>query len=178
MDRSEVGVADVPVETFVRENAGALYRTAFMLTGSAHAAEELLQDTLVLLYPKWDKVAAAESPVAYVRRALANRFVSSQRRAWSHDVTVWELPDRWDGRDLSQSTADSIEVWRLLAGLPERQRAAVVLRYFYGLPEVEIGAAIGCRPATVRSLISRGIAAMRASFGAVPVALDILGDAR
>jgi RNA polymerase sigma-70 factor (sigma-E family) len=151
---------DSPAD-FIRAHSGSLYRTAFMLTGNAHEAEEVLQDTLVSLLPKWDKVAAADSPVAYVRRAIANRFLSSQRRSSSRDVTVWELPDGWDGRDLSESVTSSVQVWRLLGELPERQRVAMVLRYFHDLSEDEIGAAIGCRPATVRSLVTRGLTTLR-----------------
>jgi RNA polymerase sigma-70 factor (sigma-E family) len=155
---------DAQVTAFIRANSATLYRAAFLLTGSAHAAEELVQDTLVVLYPKWDAVAGADSPVAYVRRALANRFLSSRRKASSRDVAQWEFPDAWDGRDLGESVATSAEIWQLLATLPERQRAAIVLRYFYDLPEADIGATIGCRPATVRTLVSRGLAALRSNY--------------
>jgi hypothetical protein len=63
----ERGLAEQhPIAGFVRANTRTLYRTAFMLAGNAHAAEELLQDTLAILYPKWDRVTAADSPVAYV----------------------------------------------------------------------------------------------------------------
>jgi DNA-directed RNA polymerase specialized sigma24 family protein len=62
---------------FVHANSGALFKTAFLLTGSADKAEELLQDTLARLYAKWEKVAAADNPPAYVRRALASIFHAS-----------------------------------------------------------------------------------------------------
>src|SRR3954454_11715302 len=74
--RAEVGFAG-----FVREHTPALVRTAYLLTGNAHAAEELVQDTLVRLYPKWDKVEAADLPLAYVRRAVTNGFINHSRRA-------------------------------------------------------------------------------------------------
>ncbi len=61
---------------FVRAHTGDLLRTAYLLTGDGIAAEELVQDTLVRLYPKWQLVAGAELPLAYVRRSLANGFVN------------------------------------------------------------------------------------------------------
>lgn len=155
---------DLAFERFVREQTGSLYRTAYLLTGNRHAAEELLQDTLTHLYPKWAVVAAAERPVAYVRRALANRFVSGRRAPAARGESMWEVPDTWDGSDLSETVAVSRTVWQLLGDLPERQRAAVVLRYFHDLSDTDVAEVLGCRPVSVRSLVSRGIAAMRSAY--------------
>ena len=66
---------------FVRDNTPALLRTAYLLTGDAVNAEELVQDTMARLYPKWDRVEAADVPLAYVRRSLANGYVNQRRRA-------------------------------------------------------------------------------------------------
>ena len=73
---------------FVRRNTGALLRTAYLLTGNSLAAEELVQDTLVRLLPKWDKVQAADVPIAYVRRSLANGFVKQRRRPSSREIVL------------------------------------------------------------------------------------------
>lgn len=148
-------------ELFVRANATALLRTAVLLTGSRHTAEDLVQDTLAHLFPRWGTVAAAEVPLAYVRRSLTNRYISSRRAPASRDVSMWDLPDGWDGTDVSETVADRREIWRLLGGLPARQRAAVVLRYFHDLPDEQIADVMGCRPVTVRSLVSRGVLRMR-----------------
>lgn len=148
-------------EGFVRDHSTTLFRSAFLLTGSHAGAEELVQDTLVMLYPKWRLVEASDVPMAYVRRSMANRYVSGLRSRAGREISVWELPDRWDGSDLSQGVEDRQLSWQLLGGLPRRQRAAVVLRYFHGVPDAEIAEALGCRIGTVRSLISRAIAAMR-----------------
>jgi RNA polymerase sigma-70 factor (sigma-E family) len=148
---------------FVTANSKSLFRTAFLLTSNAHGAEELVQDTLALLYPKWDRAAQADAPLAYVRRALVNRFVSGQRRPAARDVAMWELPDRPDPAELVGVVTDRMVLWQLLSTLPQRQRAALVMRYFHDLPDDEIAAALGCRTATVRSLISRGVATMRDS---------------
>jgi RNA polymerase sigma-70 factor (sigma-E family) len=148
-------------ESFVRRNTSALLRTAFLLTGNHHRAEELLQDTLTHLYPRWSQVQAADLPLAYVRRVLANRFVSAGRPKSSREVVLWELPDGWDGTDFTESDASRRQLWELLGGLPERQRAAIVLRYFNDLSDDQVAETIGCRTATVRSLISRGIRTLR-----------------
>jgi RNA polymerase sigma-70 factor (sigma-E family) len=146
---------------FVRARTGDLLRTAYLLTGNAVAAEELVQDTLVRLYPKWDRVAAADVPLAYVRRSLTNAFVTGTRRPSAREVSVATPPERFDEHDPYRRLGDIDELWSLLVTLPERQRAALVLRYFHDLPDDEIAAALGARPGTVRSLISRGLANLR-----------------
>jgi RNA polymerase sigma-70 factor (sigma-E family) len=146
---------------FVREHTSSLLRTAYLLTGNAVAAEELVQDTLVRLYPKWELVQAAAVPLAYVRRSVANAFVNQTRRASRRELTVEFLPEHPDAHDEPAQLDDRDELWTLLRSLPERQRAALVLRYFHDLPDEEIGAALGCRVGTVRSLVSRGLSALR-----------------
>jgi RNA polymerase sigma-70 factor (sigma-E family) len=147
--------------SFVRANTVLLLRTAYLLTGSSPAAEELVQDTLVRLYPKWDRVSAADVPIAYVRRSLANAFVNERRRPANRELVLDVLPERHDAHDPTAQFADRDELWGLLRTLPDRQRAALVMRYFEDLPDDEIGKALGCRAGTVRSLISRGLAALR-----------------
>lgn len=155
---------DAAFESFVREHSASLIRTAVLVTGNRHAGEELIQDTLTMLYPRWERVVAADAPVAYVRRSAMNRFISQRRKPGARDVAVWELPDGWDGTDLGESIAVRRTIWQLLGTLPERQRAAIVLRHFHDLPETEIAEVLGCRPASVRSLISRGMGSMRTAY--------------
>jgi RNA polymerase sigma-70 factor (sigma-E family) len=146
---------------FVRANTPALLRTAYLLTGNGPAAEELVQDTLVHLYPKWAKVAAADVPIAYVRRSLTNAFVNQKRGPAARQVALDAVPESADWRDPIDRFADRDELWTLLGTLPDRQRAALVLRYFHDLPDDEIARTLDCRVGTVRSLISRGLAALR-----------------
>jgi RNA polymerase sigma-70 factor (sigma-E family) len=150
---------------FVRTNTPALLRTAYLLTGNALRAEELVQDTMVRLYPKWERVAAADVPIAYVRRSLANAFVNERRRPANREIAFDVLPEYADQRDLTGQLDDRDEIWQLLDTLPDRQRAALVMRFFHDLPDEEIGAALGCRVGTVRSLISRGLATLRGQVG-------------
>ena len=147
--------------TFVAAHSRSLYGTAYLLTGDRDAAEDLIQETLTRLYPKWAQVQAAESQVAYVRRALANRFISSTRRHSTGDLVMWDLPDGTSTVDVAGQVTDRRMLWQLLRDLPERQRAALVLRFFHDWSDAEIAEALGCRQVTVRSLVSRGLAAMR-----------------
>jgi RNA polymerase sigma-70 factor (sigma-E family) len=152
---------DVLFAQFVREQTSQLLRSAYLLTGSVSAAEDLVQDTLLRLFPKWDRVMAADVPLAYVRRSLVNGFLNQQRRSASRELVLDELPERADIRDLGADVTTRDLVWRLLATLPERQRAALVLRFFHDLNDDEIAACLNCRPGTVRSLVSRGLASLR-----------------
>jgi len=86
---------------FVRTQTRSLFSTAFLLTGNRDRAEDLLQETLTALYPKWDRVEAADHPAAYVRKAITNRFLNSVRSA-GREVVAWEVPDSWDGIDVSE----------------------------------------------------------------------------
>lgn len=154
-------VREVGFAGFVRENTPALLRTAYLLTGNAQQAEELVQDTLVRLYPKWDRVEGADVPLAYVRRSLTNGFINHARRAARREVHYADVPERVDPFDPLTQLADRDQIWTGLKYLSERQRAALVLRFFEDLSDEESAAALGCRVGTVRSLISRALATLR-----------------
>lgn len=162
--RAETG--SVVFAVFVREHTPALLRTAYLLTGDRLAAEELVQDTLVRLFPKWHRVEQAEIPLAYVRRAIANAFVNQQRRASRREYAYADVPERMDERDVFGQLADRDEIWTRLATLPDRQRAALVLRFYEGLSDDDAALALGCRVGTVRSLVSRGLASLRGAMTA------------
>ncbi|MEO9239636.1 MAG: SigE family RNA polymerase sigma factor, partial [Jatrophihabitantaceae bacterium] len=137
--------------TFVRLNSTALLRAAFLLTGDRLAAEELLQDTFVRLYPQWGRVVGAEVPMAYVRRSLTNNFLNGRRRRAASDVLFADPPDHGYEQDLAGSFSDRELVRHLLDELSPKQRAVLVLRFFHDLSDAEIAAEVGCRQGTVRS---------------------------
>lgn len=129
------------------------YRTlvdiARLTTGSNAIAEDLVQDAFADLYRRFDTVQA---PDAYLRRAVTSRCTSWVRRR----VTERRHLERQPPEETVQfSDPNTIAVSKAVAGLPVRQRAAVVLRYFADLPEADIAAALGCRPGTVKSLLAR-----------------------
>ncbi len=153
---------------FVRAHTPALVASAYLLTGRSAAAEDLVQDTLLGLYRKWDRVLAAEVPVAYVRRCLVNNFLNSRRSRAGNEILFAEAPDLSGPADVATQVGDRDLVRRLLAGLPHKQRAILVMRFFDDLADDDIAAAVGCRPSTVRSTISRTLASLRTSAHVVP----------
>jgi RNA polymerase sigma-70 factor (sigma-E family) len=151
-------------EDFVQARSAALFRTALLLTGQDTAeAEDLLQLCLERAYRHWGKITCFGSdPERYTRRILvnaANDRWRRLRRRREHSLTVagsaTAVPDR------AAEVADRDVLRRALAMLPQRQRTVIVLRYFDGLEDAEIAAALGCSPGTVRSHVSRGLARLR-----------------
>lgn len=145
---------------FVESSTDSLLGTAFLLTRDRQAAEELVQDCLVALYPKWPRVQQADSALAYVRRSLINRFLGERRRPIT-ELATDRLPDAAGRSDFTGMLADRDQLRYALARLPDRQRAAVVLRYFHDYSDQQCAEALDCRIGTVRSLISRALATMR-----------------
>jgi RNA polymerase sigma-70 factor (sigma-E family) len=153
-------------DDYVASRGAALLRLAFMLTGDQHLAEDLTQDVLVRIYGRWSRVAGMEQVDAYVRRTLINRHVSWRRRRSSGEVPLAEPsevahPAADDGSD---AAADRDQAWRLLAMLPPRQRAVLVLRYYEDLSDREVADVLGCSAGTVRSQASRALATLRGSL--------------
>jgi RNA polymerase sigma-70 factor (sigma-E family) len=146
-------------EEFVAAHGGALGRLCYQLTGAHDPALDLAQDVLERVYSRWSRVARAEHPYAYVRRIAVNTHLNHLRRQLLTLATdPMALDVAVDDPDLPDD-----ELWQALASLPDRQRAALVLRYYEDCPDAEIALALRCRPATVRSLVSRGLATLRTS---------------
>jgi RNA polymerase sigma-70 factor (sigma-E family) len=142
-----------------------LLRFAYLLCGDRQRAEDLLQDVLLAMYRRFPGTLSLDNPVGYARRALANANISRARRASSGEVVVGEFPDDAgsDGALADRpDAADRDLLWQALRRLPVRQRTVLVLRFYVDASDRDIADALGCRPGTVRSLASRGLAALRA----------------
>ncbi len=161
-----VSADPIAFEDFVRSETAGLLRSAYLLTGNAASAEDVVQETLTRLFPRWSRVQQATYPQAYVRRSLVNTFLNSRRSRSASEIVVDDVGDRPSPGDLAQEVADSELVWSLLSRLGQRQRAVLVLRYFHDWSDADIAAAVGCRTGTVRSLLSRGLTALRADLSA------------
>ena len=133
-----------------------LINLTYRLLGSLAEAEDAVQETLTRLYPRWARVQQADHPLAYVRRSLINTYLNSVRSTSAREFVGLDSADRGAG--------DRDQIRRLIRQLPERQRVALVLRYFDDLTDREVARAMGCRPGTARSLISRGLSAVRATL--------------
>ena len=166
---------------FVQERHAGLYRTAFLLTGNHHTAQDAVQSTLVKVYASWSRVRRAERPVAYVQRMLANEVVSMHRRRGAREVPTDRMPDLPGARRQvgpEDRVVDAQTVWQALETLSERQRAVVVLRYYADLSEAEIADTLGIAAGTVKSHAHAALAALGATLGAAdPPAQDRVEEA-
>ncbi|MGI5214145.1 SigE family RNA polymerase sigma factor [Plantactinospora sp. CA-290183] len=149
---------------FVEVRYGDLLRTAYLLTGSRHAAEDLVQNALLRAMRRW---AGVREPLAYVRRIMVNERLSLWHRIGSRELLTgmvgeWSRPRAPDDRDLAEGVVVRDELLGALGGLPARMRAVLVLRYWDDLPEAEIADTLGCSVGTVKSQASRGLARLRA----------------
>ncbi|HEY0453296.1 SigE family RNA polymerase sigma factor [Actinophytocola sp.] len=155
-------MSDAEFTDFVTHRSPALLRTAYLLCGGDRgAAEDLLQEVLERVFPRWRRIR--ERPEAYVRAALVNAATNR----WRHrSRRVSESPLEWDlahpqlpGPE--QRVADRELVVQALAALPARMRAVIVLRFFDDLTERDTAEALRCGVGTVKSQTSRGLARLR-----------------
>ena len=158
----------VTYEEFARTRLPALLRYAVMLTGDPHTAADIVQDTMVRAHLKWRRVSAAQSPEAYVRQMVTNAFLDWRGGSWLRRVVLRDRPvEPPPAADPAQQSAERDRIWRLLAGLPRRQRAVLVLRYYEDLADADIAELLGCTVGTVRGYASRALATLRASAQSV-----------
>ena len=138
----------------------ALLRTAYLLTGNRSDAEDLLQAALAKTYLAWRRIEDFSSLDGYVRRAMVNTHISWWRRRRVEEYPTDEIPDQpvCDNVDDSEMH-DSLS--RALRRLPERMRAAVVLRYYEDMSEAEVAERLGVSLGTVKSTVSRAVAKLR-----------------
>ena len=155
---------DAEFTAFMTSAVPALSRTAWLLCGDAHQADELVQQALVRTYLAWDRARERE-PLAYARRVLANQRVSTWRSRRREVLRApAELPER--GVDGSEALhADRDQLVRALALLTARQRRVVVLRHLEGLTEKEVADDLGISVGTVKSTASRALRQLREAMG-------------
>ncbi|WP_171112311.1 MULTISPECIES: SigE family RNA polymerase sigma factor [Streptomyces] len=156
-------------QEFVRARWSHLVRTAYLLTGDAHHAEDLTQTALAKAYRSWRRVARSDSPEAYVRRMLVTCNSDRFRKRRVREALTASPPER-AGRDDAVSRADERSaLMGALAGLPPRQRAVVVMRYWEDLSEAEVAEVLGCSTGTVKSQAAKGLAKLRTYPGLAQV---------
>jgi RNA polymerase sigma-70 factor (sigma-E family) len=162
-DRRDTREADFAAYLAARQPS--LLRTAYLLTGNRHDAEDLVQTAFAKLYLSWDRVRHQGSMDGYVRRILVNEHNSLWRRAWKRrehaadDAVLHTLDEpHHDAPDDGVGAA----LWEVVQTLPRKARAVVVLRYYEELSEAETAAVLGISVGTVKSQTSRALAALRA----------------
>lgn len=151
-------------EEWAQARVPALMRFAYLIAGGQSEGEDALQAALEKAYARWSRVSRADDPEAYVRRMILNAHVSLWRRGRRREAPVAEV---WRGAsdDHAEQVASHDRVWRLCAGLPRQQRAAVVLRFYEDRDYAEIAALLGVSEATARSHVHRAVRALRDQMG-------------
>jgi len=142
---SPVGIDGV--EGLYRSHFAPLMRVAYLMSDSVAAAEDAVHDVFVRCAPRLNEI---EHPPSYLRAAVVNECRAQHRRSQrDHHVPPPE--------QLDELPHELLETRAALGRLSPRKRAAVVLRYFVDIPDAEIAKVLGCRPATVRTLLHRAI---------------------
>lgn len=150
-EEPRAGCPPVSLSALYLEQHDPMLRLAYLLTGSRAVAEDLVHDAFVRLHQRWDSV---QHPRPYLRTSVVNACRGYHRRNFRERARYAELA-------IDTVSRETPMILDAVARLPYRQRAALVLRFYEDLPEQAIAEALGCRPATVRSLIHRGLQALR-----------------
>jgi RNA polymerase sigma-70 factor (sigma-E family) len=137
-----------------------LRRTAFLLCGNWHTAEDLVQTTLARVFVSWRKIRRRDAARAYAARTLVNTYLAEKRSKRSAEI----LTDRFPERPVEPHAPETrIVVLSVLATLPPRARAVVVLRYWEDLSVDQVAAMLSCSPGNVKSLAAGALSKLRAA---------------
>jgi RNA polymerase sigma-70 factor (sigma-E family) len=158
---------------YFRARRDAVRRTAFMLCGDWHRADDHAQSAFVALHRHWRRIRDRDALDAWVRRTLVRSVIDESRRPWRRERTTADPPPEIGGVPSASEAVTTRHV--LVDGLrsvPPRQRAVLVLRFLDGLDVAGTAAALGCSEGTVKSQTAHGLAALRTVLG------DALDDLR
>jgi len=159
-DADATANAEAAVAAPYRAQAVGLIRLAYLMLGDRAAAEDVVQDAFFGLFRRWDRLADPGGALAYVRSSVLNGCRTAlRRRALGHRITMYQPPSG-SAEAAVLSREEREEVMRAVRRLPDRQREALVLRFYLDLPDPEIARVMGIRPGTVRSATHRALKAL------------------
>ena len=155
-----------PLASLYEEHAARAFRLAYLLTGDRDLAEDLVQDAFLRLIGRFADLRRPDSFDAYLRRTIVTlSYGTFRRRRTERSYIARE-------RGLAQGKSDVLpdverkdELWTQMKRIAPRQRAALVLRFYEDLSEQQAADVLGCSLRTVKSLVTRGIQAMRDQQG-------------
>jgi RNA polymerase sigma-70 factor (sigma-E family) len=149
-------------DEFARARMPELLRFGHALTGSPHAAADLVQDALERTMIAWPRVEKQGDPEGYVRRIMVNRNISIWRRR-RRETLVLDIPEDAGRRNPAhdEPMIRDAALWERIKALPPRQRTVIVLRYYEDMSEAQIAAVMGSSVGTVKSQASRALASLR-----------------
>jgi RNA polymerase sigma-70 factor (sigma-E family) len=144
--------------------SATLYKTAFLMVGDHQLAQDLVQEALVKTLMAWPRLNDRENLHAYTRRIIVTTSISWRRRRSFHERPVEVIPER-HGPDPTEAVVTHDAVMAALGTVPPRQRAAIVLRFYQDLTEVQTAEAMGCSVGAVKSQVSAGLRRLREKLG-------------
>jgi RNA polymerase sigma-70 factor (sigma-E family) len=144
---------------FAATAAPRLRRTAFLLCGDWHTAEDLAQTTLAKVFVAWRRISRRDAAHGYAMRTLVNSYLADRRLKRAGELLVGDLPER---PAQSGEAELRIVVLGALATLPPKSRAIVVLRYWDDLSVEQVAALLGCSTGNVKSQSARALDKLRA----------------
>ncbi|GAA4944388.1 SigE family RNA polymerase sigma factor [Actinoplanes utahensis] len=159
---------DAAFREYFERHHDSMSRLAYLMTGEHDAADDLAADALTEVWRHWERVVAAEDPVAYGHGILMNLARNWVRRKKRERLLSLDPIIR---RVLDPDTPAVVDVRSALARLPHRRRACVVLRYAFDLSEKEVATALGISVGAVKSATSRGARQLAELLGGSSVAL-------
>jgi RNA polymerase sigma-70 factor (sigma-E family) len=151
---------DIAFREYVTSRSGSLLRMALLLTRNRADAEDLVQVALAKTFQAWDRIEDRGAVDGYVRRAVVNTHISWWRRRRVEEYPTDEIPDR-PVLDHAGDSEIQDALRRAIERLPQRMRAAVVLRYYEDMSEAEVAQVLGVSLGTVKSTVSRAVAKLR-----------------
>jgi RNA polymerase sigma-70 factor (sigma-E family) len=154
----------------VATRSPALLRTAYLVVGDHQLAHDLLQEALVKAYVAWPRLRDVAKAEGYVRRTMVTTAISWRRRRSFHERPVAVVPDLPDV-DQTERLASHDDVWAQVCGLPPKQRAVLVLRYYEDLSYADTAEVLGCSVGTVASQVSEALSTLRRRIGPESAAL-------
>lgn len=158
--------AAAAVAALYQHHAVGLIRLAYLMLGDRAGAEDAVQDAFCGLYRHWDRLADRDRALAYVRSSVLNGCRSAlRRRTTGRRLLTAYQPPTASAEAAVLGLEERQEVMRAVRRLPERQREALVLRFYLDLPEREIARLMGLRPSSVRSATARALKALGHALG-------------
>ena len=158
-------MAEVHGDEFTRYATRArpvLHRTALGFTADWHEAEDLVQRTLMALYMRWDGLERRDKIASYAYTVMVRLFISDRRSPrWSNEILSDRPPDAEPAPDVFARLGDRLLLADALDGLPPKQRAAMMLRYWKDYSVEETAEVLDCGSSTVRSQTARALATLR-----------------
>ena len=175
-----MSAGDEEFDAYFRARRDAVRRTAYLLCGDWHRADDHAQAAFVALHRHWRRIRDRDALDAWMRRTLVRSVVDESRRPWRRERSTETLPDAAPvgrgGEAPGDGPADTVATRHVLVdglrAVPPRQRAVLVLRFLEGLDVAATADVLGCSPGTVKSQTAHGLAALRGVLG------DALDDLR